>query len=245
MCTALFMGMAGKLPIRFALLTLLASPALAQEATGLPDSLFGIGLGGVYEYAPYGAEGNAVGSFPMQRLISARRSLHRGASLYFEPLTENADFPFREVAQRDGAAPIATHRAYVFPVLPDNLLTLTEPEMRNLPQKVFMIEWSDGEQPERNGNDYAWAQKLCQSLEAELGIRPDITDRADNGVYRCLFSNGDREMEVSSAVGRTIQLSFTDAIETAMEGEVYSKIRRAELAGRGRGSGRGPAIVVR
>ncbi len=241
MRSVLFTGIAGTLQVRFALLVLLASPALAQEAPEFPASLFGIGLGDVYEYAAFGAEGSAVGSFPMKRLISARRSLHRGASLYFEPLTENADFPFREVAQGDGAAPIATHRAYVFPVLPDNLLTLTEPEMRNLPQKVYMIEWSDGHEQAQDASNYAWAAQLCQSLEAELRIVPVLTDRADQGIYRCLFSSGDRELEVTSVLGRTIQLSFTDAIETAMESEVYSKIRRAEYAGRGRGS----PIVVR
>lgn len=227
--------------IRIALLALLAGPALAQDSSPLPAALFGIELGSVYEYDSPDAPPGAVGTFPMKRLISARRSLHRGASLYFEPLTASAEFPFHEIAQDGGAPSTSTYRVFVFPVLPDDIRTLTETEARILPQRVFMIEWAGSDVPARNNDDYAWAFELCRSFETELRIAPEVTDRAGNGVYRCLFSGGERELEVSSAVGRTVQLSFADDVEDATESEVYSKIRRLELAGRG---GRG-SITVR
>lgn len=218
--------------LRFALVPFLALrvlPAPAQDVPEVPSMLFDIELGGVYAYPSDGAEGKSVGAFPVKRLVSEQLSVHQGISLYFEPLTENAAFPFREIALDHSAYPITTHRVYVYPVLPQEVLTLEDLRESNLPQRVFMIEWSRGD-----GGGYTWALNVCKSIEEELGIEPEITDSVDRGIYGCAFSSGERELEVTSVVGQTIQLSFTDEITDQMDAEIHSRIRRLELEERRR-----------
>lgn len=212
----------------FALLPFLVLPAQAQDVREVPAALFGVGLGGIYEY-PSDSADNAVGTFPVKRLVSERRSVHRGLSLYFEPLTENAAFPFREIAQEDGASRITSYRLHVFPVIPPGATTLAELQESNLPQKVNMIEWTLGGTERRDGDDYSWARNLCRSMEVDLGTKPEITDSADSGVYRCIFASSDRELEITSVIGQTVQLSFRADVSDQMDSEVNTKLRRLEL----------------
>jgi hypothetical protein len=213
----------------FALLPFLVLPAHAQDVSEVPTALFGVGLGSVYEYGPDSADDNAVGTFPVKRLVSEQRSVHKGLSLYFEPLTENPAFPFREILQEDGANRITSYRLHVFPVIPSGTTTLAELQESNLPQQVNMIEWGLGGPEPRNGDDYMWARNLCRSTEVDLGTKPEITDSADSGVYRCIFASGDRELEISSVIGRTVQLSFVAAVSDQMDAEVNTRLRRLEL----------------
>lgn len=210
-----------------ALLSLLAVAARAQTPPGVPAVLFDVFLGAVYEYPADGTDENAVGTFPVKRLLSERSSLHRGVSLYFEPLNEEAAFPFRDTETESSASPMSSYRLFVYPVLPEDDAPLAELRERNLPQRVFMVEWSQGDG--RRSDAYVWAIDLCKSIEAESGIAPEVTDTAESDVYRCVFSDGERELEVSSVVGRTIQLSFADAISDETEAAVYTRIRRLEL----------------
>ena len=87
--------------LRFALVVLfpasLILTAQAQDVPEVPSALFDIELGGVYEYRSDGADENSPGTFPVRRLVSEQLSVHRGISLYFEPLTANSAFPFREL----------------------------------------------------------------------------------------------------------------------------------------------------
>jgi hypothetical protein len=92
-----------------------------------------------------------------------------------------------------------------------------------------MIEWSLGGPELRAGDDYSWARNLCQSMKVDLAIEPVITDNAGGGVYRCLFASGDREFEITSAIGRTVQLSFREAVSDQMDSEVNARLRRLEL----------------
>jgi len=213
----------------FALLPFLVLPAQAQDVREVPTALFGVGLGSIYEYPPDSADDNAVGSFPVRRLVSERRSVHKGLSLYFEPLTENKAFPFREIVQEDGAKRVTSYRLHVFPVIPPGATTLAALQENNLPQKVNMIEWSLGGPEPRDGDDYSWARNLCRSTEADLGTKPEITDSADSGVYRCIFASGDRELEITSIIGQTVQLSFRAAVSDQMDSEVNTRLRRLEL----------------
>ena len=212
----------------FAVLSLLAIQAQAQNAPELPASLFDIELGGVYLYSSDGAESGAAGTFPVRRLVSEPIRLHRGVSLYFEPLNERAEFPYAEYLLDDGNR-ITNFRIYVFPVLPENPRTMDDLRGRDLPQQVFMIEWSLGNRQGSDDRAYDWASDLCRSLAVDMEIEPEASSSVETGVYQCTFSNGERELHVSSAIGRTIQLSVADEISVAVEGAVYSTIRRLEL----------------
>jgi hypothetical protein len=208
----------------FALVPFLVFPAQAQDVPQVPTELFDIALGGTYEYS---SDRAYAGTFPVKRLVSEQLSLHRGLSLYFEPLTESAAFPFFEIPQENGGYPIASYRLHVYPVIPAAPTTLADLRERKLPQRVFMIEWSRG-QSETDRDGYDWAIDLCKSIEANLGMEPEVRDIVDSGTYRCVFSDGERELEVSSVLGRTIQLSFADEIEDQMDADVNSRIRRLE-----------------
>lgn len=209
------------------LLLPLAFPVQAQNVSELPGSLFDIELGGVYEYGSPGVDEGSVGTFPVRRLISEQVSLNRGLSRYFEPLSRNGTFPFNEFTLDNGEL-ISSFRFYILPVLPEVTGTLAELQERDLPQQVLMIEWSQGSRI-ADGDNYSWAYDLCTSLAVEFGIEPEVTDNVENGVYRCVFSSGDREMEVTSVLGRTVQLSLSDEITDQMESDVYGTIRRLEL----------------
>lgn len=212
-----------------ALLPFVALPTWAQEVHEIPTTLFGVGLGNVYEYPPVDAADGAVGTFPVKRLVSEQQSVHKGLSLYFEPLPENAPFPFGEVTQKDGADRISSYRLHLYPVIPTGATTLAQLRESNLPQKVNMIEWSlVGPKPQAV-DDYSWARDLCRSTEREVGTEPDITDDAGSGVYRCIFASGDRELEITSVIGRTVQLSFRAAVSDRMDADVNTRLRRLEL----------------
>jgi hypothetical protein len=212
-----------------ALLPLLAFTAQAQQAPEVPAVLFDIGLGSIYEFPSAGADENAVGTFPVKRLVSERLSLHRGRSLYFEPLTEDEAFPFREFVQASRDYPITSYRVRVFPVLPTDATTLAELRERNLAQQVSMIEWSLGNSGLGGGDAYNWAFDLCRVFEQELRIEPEVTDRVERHIYRCVFSSGERKLEVTSVLGQTIQLSLAKEVADRIEANVYRTIRRLEL----------------
>jgi hypothetical protein len=215
--------------LRYALLPFLAFPAQAQEAPEMPTMLFDVGVGSVYEYPPAGADENAVGTFPVKRLVSEQLSLHRGLSLYFEPLTESGAFPFSEIAQESGDYPISSYRLHVFPIIPRDVTTLADLRELNLPQRVTMIEWSRGHDQQSDGGAYTWALNLCKTIEANLGMEPEITDIVERDTYRCVFSSDERELEVTSAVGRTIQLSLADEVEDQQAADVQYRIRKLEI----------------
>jgi hypothetical protein len=213
----------------FALLPFLSFAAHAQDAPSLPLELFGIALGSVYALPAADADEHAVGTFPIKRLVSEPLSVHRGNSLYFEPLSESAAFPYREFEDENNHTPMTSFRTFVYPILPEDVATLADLQELDLPQKVFMIEWSLKDDRMTDGDRYTWAADLCGSFEDELGLDPDVTDIAERDRYRCVFSDGERELEVSSAIGQTIQLSYDDEITDRMNAEVYGRIRRLEL----------------
>jgi hypothetical protein len=215
--------------LRFALLPLLAFTAQAQETPEVPAVLFDIGLGSLYELPAAGADENAVGTFPVKRLVSEQLSLHRGQSLYFEPLTESEAFPFREFVQENSDYPITSYRVRVFPVLPTDATTLAELRELNLAQQVSLIEWSLGNSGLGGSDAYNWAFDLCKSIELELRIEPEITDLAERHIYRCVFSSSERKLEVTSVLGQTIQLSLAKEVADRIEANVYRTIRRLEL----------------
>jgi hypothetical protein len=128
------------------LLPFLVLPAEAQELPAVPATLFGVSLGSIYEYSPDGAGDTAVGTFPVKRLVSERQSVHKGLSLYFEPLTEYTVFPFRETAQADGANRITSYRLHVFPVIPSGDTTLAELREQSAAEGKHdrMVPWRTG-----------------------------------------------------------------------------------------------------
>lgn len=66
-------------------------------------------------------------------------------------------------------------------------------------------------------------------MAVDLKMEPDGTDAVDKDLYRCVFSIGGRELEITSAVGQTIQLSLSAAASDRIDAEVHGKIRRLEL----------------
>ena len=215
-----------RLPL--ALLAFLACPVQAQTAREVPNSLFGFELGGVYEFSAGGAA-NTVGSFPVKRLVSEQLTLHRGVDVFFEPLTDDDTLPFGETAPVNGGRPMTSHSVRVYPVLPEKLTTLAELREQNLPQRVTMIEWSSRGVRLGDRQRYEWAVDRCKSIETELQLTPRVIDRPESGTYTCAFASLGRELEVSSVVGQTVQLSIDDGVADRIEAEIYGKIRRLEL----------------
>jgi hypothetical protein len=218
----------GVVKLRLAVLAFLAWPAHSQEPRELPTGLFGVELGSAYQYSVR-AHDDAVGTFPVSRLLTEPLSLHRGRDVRFEPLAGKEALPFRAGRSRSAGEP-ARYSARVYPVIPGDVTTLAELRERNLPQAVTVIEWFRAADELDASERYAWARELCTSLEAELRFAPQqVTNVAESGIYRCVFGSSERELEVTSVVGQTVQLSLADPASDRIEGHVYSTIRRLEL----------------
>ncbi len=213
----------------------------ATKSGAVPKKLFDVELGKIYRL-PNQNELNH-GDLPVARMTGANRFLGMGLHFYFQPRRPYDLFPFVEEREKPGDKYFKTSfRLYLMPVIPASAKTLADlDKSKSTDHEVVVIEWShlrkDNEKtPKKMHEDYYWTQNLCKTFEADLGIKPKITDvwnpeNAQNGAdvfYSCTFSEGDREFEVSSLLGRRVSLNFNKEIFKVKDAAVETQLRKLQ-----------------
>jgi len=183
--------------------------SFAGEARDVPETLFGITLGGIYDVGD--PESGDPGNVPAKKLGGAARFRGNGIRFYFQPKEEYKAFDYVEeptTAERPNFA--TSFRLYLLPVIPSTITSIEEYESTRLNWEVVDIEWASDAKTENDA--YYWAINLCKAFEVDIPVEPEITDRYESNWYACTFSSGDREFTVSSLSGRTVRLSLSENV---------------------------------
>lgn len=210
----------------------------AQAKPSVPSKLFEIELGRIYAFK----EANFTkGGLPIAKFTGAEQSIMgSGTSIYFQPIKQIEAFPYIENKKPGQEFFSTSYRAYLVPVLPANIKTLEELKGLTTQQyEVGLIEWAEQIGKDRDGKqqqqDYAWAESLCRTFEADLGIKPEVLDQwrpeGDKttllgSFHSCTFKEGDRQLEVNSFPGRRVTLKFTPEVSKAKEEAIEKAVRK-------------------
>ena len=174
-------------------------------------------------------------------MTGANRFLGMGIHFYFQPRRTYELFPFAEKRENPEDKYFTTpFRLYLMPVIPASTKSLQDLEKSSAADfEVVIIEWRQlmtdaGTTPDARHSDYYWAQNLCKTFEADLGIKPKLTDmwypksspNGANAAFVCTFAQGNRELKVSSFLGREVSLRFNQEVINAKEATVETQVRR-------------------
>lgn len=212
---------------------------------GVPKSLFGVELGKTYRVP--NKKDHTHGDIPVRRMTGANKFLGVGVHFYFQPLRTYKEFPFveRREKPKDKYFP-SSFRLYLLPVIPTNVKTLQDFEnSAELEFEVMVIEWretsrSNVRSTKKVHEDYFWAKDLCDTFEADLGVKPEVLDvwysekesQSKSTFYSCTFEEGDRRLMVNSSFGPSVTLNFQDEFyeskNTTVETQLH-KLRAADI----------------
>jgi hypothetical protein len=178
-------------PIHHVLVLLLPCIAFAQEEERVPTELFGVLLGGTYQLKE--DDSHTLPVAEVKGLIRYEGLVH----VYFEPLQQNPMFPYVEYPDKNNDHLVTSYRLQLLPVVTDDIDSLEEHEAVT-EFRVVLIEWSTfAEWKEADSDDYAWAIDLCESIAADLALKPDVRDFLQDNWHICTFAGPEREIEVS------------------------------------------------
>ena len=211
--------------ILIAFLLLMSSISSAGESRGVPEKLFGIALGGIYDLG--GPEDNDLGNIPVKKFASIQRFLGNGIHYYFQPKEEYKIFEYVEKREKPEDQYFGTSfRLYLLPVIPSTITTIEQLEKAKLNWEVTSIEWSNDAKTKEKA--YYWAMNLCKTFKVDISVEPEITDYYGSKWYTCTFSSGDREFKVSSFYSRSIELSYKKEVFEAKNEAVEKIIRKLQ-----------------
>jgi len=200
--------------------------SFAEEPRGVPEALFEIKLGGVYDVGD--SENKQHGNIPIKKFTGMNRFLGNGIHYYFEPKKEYKIFKYIEKRNKPEDQYYETSfRLYLLPVVPSSITTKEQLENAKLNWEVTVIEWSNDAIAKEDA--YFWAIDLCKTFEVGISVKPEITDSFDEKWYQCIFSSGDREFKVSSSLPRSISLSYKKDVWEAKNNAVDRFIRKLKL----------------
>lgn len=187
-----------------------APPAavIGHLASDIPEILFDIPLGGIYDIGPH--EGEDVGTLPVRTIKWTESPEDYGLSgpnlgLFFEPLTSNPAYPYLE-NEFNGHVE-TTFRLAVLPVIPDDASSLADLDMDRLLWMISAIQWYDSKSSDPEDRKYSWAKNLCKSVAADLGIEPAVSDDPEYNSYQCDFANQERMLRIGSLGGQDANAS--------------------------------------
>lgn len=206
-------------------LLLLSSLSLAEESRGVPEKLFGIKLGGLYDIGDL--KSKDIGNLPIKKITGEQRFLGRGIHYYIQPKEVYKEFEYVEKREKPEDQYFRTSfRLYLLPVIPATATTMKQLENTKVNWEVTDIEWSNDAKTEEDA--YFWAFNLCKTFKADILVEPKIKDYFENKFYECTFSSGDRDFKVSSAYSRTVSLSYKQEVFETKNGRVDQIIRKLE-----------------
>lgn len=206
-------------------LLLLSSLSLAEESRGVPEKLFGIKLGGIYDIGDSKSKG--VGNIPVKKMTGIVRLLGMGVHYYFQPKEVYKIFEYVEKREKPEDQYFNTSfRLYLLPVIPPKITTKEQLENTKLNWEVATIEWSNDAKTKEDA--YYWAIDLCKTFKADISVEPKIINNYETKLHVCTFSSGDRDFEVSSAFSRTVSLSYKKEVFETKNEAVDQVIRKLE-----------------
>jgi hypothetical protein len=199
--------------------------ALADDLRGVPQKLFGIAVGGIYDIESSDTQ-NPDG-VPMKKFTGSYKFLGSGTHYYFEPKIKNKNFPYKENKKKPGDKYFETsYHLYIFPIVPPTITNYEDFKTEKVKWEVASIEWSD--EPKTKDEAYYWAIDLCQTFSADISVKPTIQDFAEAKSYECTFASGDREFVVSSFYGKRIKLGFNDKVFKVKNEAVETTMRKIQ-----------------
>lgn len=218
--------------------SLLLSPLIssAEEFRRVPEKLFGITLGGVYDIGD--TEKNEIGNLPVKKFAGVNRFLGEGIHYYFQPKDEYKIFKYFEIKKNPEDLYFETSfRLYLFPVISSSISTLEQLKKTVVNWEVATIAWSNDARTEIGlPNDaktkedaYFWALDLCKTIELDFLIKPEIINYREENWYQCNFSSENRVFMVSSYSSKRIELSYKSELLDEKDEAVEKKRRRIQL----------------
>lgn len=212
-------------------------PEAAKEKASVPKRLFEVELGKVYTMK---GQDFTKSDLPIAKFTGAQEGIGSGTHFYFQPRKAYEAFPYEERREKPQDEFFgSSYRLYLLPVIPSGIKSLSELEKAKDPgYEVLVIEWSryrDGDKTQND--DYFWAQSMCKTFEADLGVKPKLFDQYRpqgdtstilGSVYSCTFAEGDRELEVTSMFGRMVKLSFTNEASKAKHSAFEMTVRKLQ-----------------
>ena len=206
---------------------LFSSLSFAEENHRFPEQLFGITLGGIYDIGE--PENKDLGNIPVEKFTGITRFLGQGIHYYFKPKKQYKQFDYIEKEKKPEDHFFETSfRLYLLPIIPASVSNKKQLENTKIKWEVALIEWSSNANTKENA--YWWAFNLCETFEADLSVKPKITDSYDKKEYQCVFSYENRAFKVSSIFSKRVELSYTqekkdDAVEKKMRKLQANEIR--------------------
>ena len=220
----------------FILFMLLPSLSVAEEFRDIPEELFCVELGGIYDLGD--PEGKHPGNIPVKKIAGIKRFLGNGIHYFFHPKEEgnckeesNCLGYLEKCENPEGQNFGTSYRLYLLPVLPPSITNTAQLEQTKLKWEVQSIGWSQNANTKEEA--YNWAVDLCEKLKADFSAPPKITDHSGSKWFQCSFSSGDREYKVNNInVIRSIELSYKIGIiagkDEAVE-EIFQKLHAEDI----------------
>jgi len=204
-----------------------SSSAKEQSTRGIPDSLFGVKLGGIYKSTKE-TDSIGKGTYPVQKIVGAIGE-SVGWYLAFKPLREYSSFPYIERKRNpDDKYFGSSFTLYVHPIIPKSVSTFTEFQNSQLDAKVVEIEWREINDETRE-DSYFWVKEQCKDISVDLGIRAKVVDSIQDHYYSCTYSDGKLKLEVSNIGSKAYRLGYAHDIQEGMNKVLDAKIRKLRM----------------
>jgi hypothetical protein len=208
------------------LLLLFSGSAYADDTRDVPESLFGIKLGEIYDIG--NPEANDLGNLPVKKFTGEMRFLGHVVHYYFQPLKEYKAFEYVEKREKPEdqyfESPFTLN---LLPVIPASISTKEQLNDTKIDREVTQIRWSTKAKTAEEA--YSWAINLCEVFETDITQKPEILDEKGEYWYECTFRFGVRKFEVTAFEGsRSIELSYQGHIFYKKDESLKKQLRKME-----------------
>lgn len=210
-----------------ALISILSS--FFVQASPIPDKLFGITLGAVYDNYE---------NIPVKKFTGAEKSFRgTGIHYYFQPTKVNDFFEYIEKKESDNQFYKTSFRVLMLPIIPSEISSMEELNKANLKWEVTYICWdtaieeiSEKDRKKIIEENYYWAMDLCKTFSAEFSIKPKISNTSDISelkAYTCTFISGEKELKVEGLASvKSVSLGYKKEISSKKHDAVETTMRR-------------------
>ena len=208
------------------LFMLLPSFSAAEEFRDVPEKLFGIELGGIYDLGSL--DGKNLGNIPVKKFAGTKQFLRNGILYFFHPKEEHDCSDFLEECKEPEKLNFGTsYRLYLLPVMPSSIKAIAQLEKAKLNWEVQRIGWYQNAKTKDEA--YNWAVDLCDKFKKEISVDPRIKNYVNCKWFECTFISNDRKYKVSNInVIRSVELFFNDEIIKEKDEAVEKKIKKIQ-----------------
>jgi hypothetical protein len=199
----------------------------AKFTAGVPETLFGVKLGGIYDLGE--PETGNLGNLPIKKFTGVQSLLGSGLHYYFQPNSHSDFFAYKEKPKNpDDKYFPSTFRLYLFPVIPESIKTIEELRTLKPKYQVSLIEWSDKLKKDSDG--YYWAVDTCKTFTAQISdIKPVISDLNNAQMYTCEFTAGGQQLVIQNLGNLvTFTLKYEKVIWDMKNDEVDKRVRQLQ-----------------